>query len=1069
MLKFKYYKFLIGFAILTTPLLSLFWVNNSNLNTKNLDNSLVNSSVAKNVNITPKPLNDPNLDLNISSLRLDSGRVSNDEVVDQNGNYILTASNRNNTKAKVAKLNYQLQYLYDWEYSQTSYKTRQVVADINDIGYYYALLVNENVTISSSSSSSGSQSIANAITFDIQNPALVVQLYDTGSKFETKNIYKLGLPNFGINDKSKYGTTVANGVSVTESGFANNIWDHVYVQEAIQETDENSKLSFIRNTSVSNNTSRESERTDTNIYVNDSSKSVIYKLLGSDGKKDSTTSTSSSSDNQYYILKQLYLGNANNMVYLKDDTTNKKMILLFGGNSYQNFWFYNFEVSTRNSGSNQHIIPLFYANYDFDPFNAKYKNETLYVTEPTVDVSKVLKKFFYLPFMTKNRISNLAWFVGGAKTLTLVDQKNTSSNSYVFLAMMQPNISDFDKSLLTANAGDANKKGTFGTPEQVSVWNESNKETTGSSVPTTNLPNARNVNPQLSNLDQSYNNTDVLVGSSSNNISYELFSPTQPWSSNSSNFRYPFTAIQSETILPVMTSEIAAMISVKPTDSFSSFPEEKIYLNTFNDLPTNSNSSLPDKFSLFNCAHSSNIGYRRFDFGKELISNPNNWNKDLVVDKNSSSTNQVFDVGIDPVGMSRILLNKNPEKSDKFINDGWANTASQKIISFSPQLTTKNIETTYGTYKQVAAVLVLRDAIYSFTYDFVQPEKGMRMVPVANFENKVKRSIILNSSSDAQKFINFLSISYLDNVWIVTFQDPNNSNHACYRISYAPVPNAWTIMLDNVLTKNSSKISKLFVLLQNNFLVLNDQKNIQIINTISDGDFIDFNSDSSISANAKIWGTIEPVSQEYLSNNNLLSKTSYEISTSIDLLNQLVKYSGGWSVDPMTNEPTEKPIIFNINSTSSSVSFDVALKFINGKYYSSASFDNSKYPNIVQNSLLNIPSFTYDGFATLAPWVIPAIAGGVVFLVVVLILVGIFVILSLHKNKKVMQKGFASSNKKIDTLTTAVGSVYKKILTQTKNNKSPQMLKSAKKSEKMKPNVKTPNKPISGSAPKKPA
>ncbi|WP_036449091.1 hypothetical protein, partial [Mycoplasmoides pirum] len=44
-----------------------------------------------------------------------------------------------------------------------------------------------------------------------------------------------------------------------------------------------------------------------------------------------------------------------------------------------------------------------------------------------------------------------------------------------------------------------------------------------------------------------------------------------------------------------------------------------------------------------------------------------------------------------------------------------------------------------------------------------------------------------------------------------------------------------------------------------------------------------------------------------------------------------------------------------------------------------------------------------------------------------------------------MQKGFASSNKKIDTLTTAVGSVYKKILTQTKNNKSPQMLKAAAK------------------------
>ncbi|WP_027123953.1 hypothetical protein [Mycoplasmoides pirum] len=1077
MFKFKYYKFFIGAIVLTASFLGLVLVSNSN--TKKIDNNslTLNTNTVK-TNVVPKPLNDSSLDIKITSSRIDSGRVGIDEVTDRDGNYILTATSNNNQKAKVVKINYQMQYLYEWEYKQdTNYQTRQIVADTDDNGYFYALLVHNATKIGIQDQSN---TTANNIKFTIEHPALVVQLYDTGSSFDQRNVYNLGLPNFGINNKNSIASHLADTTNtITDSQAADNIWDHIYVQEAIQETDDNSKLSFIRNTTTSNSTASDTTTTVNNVYINDNSKSVIYKLLGNSGKKDSNSAVDTS-NHDYYILKQLYLNNANNMVFLKDKSTNKKMILLFGGNAYQSFWFYNFEVKTSGK-STLYVTPLLYANYDFDPFNSKYQEENLYITEPNTNTSNVMKKYFYLPFMKKNKISNLAWFVGGAKTLTISNQETNESNSYVFLAMMQPNVSDFNSSLVdnTQNSQSTDmetiKKGTFGTPEEVSSWNEQNISQTGANEPTTHLPVSQNDNLQVTSTSK-YNNKDVLVSSTSNNLSYELFKPIFTWSSKSSNFKYPFSAIQSQTILPIMTSEIAASICVEPKNSLNEFPEEKIYLNTFFNLQTSSTTEFSNKFSLFNCVktNSSTNNFKRFDFASELISTPNNWNTDIKVNTTINSEPVAYPVGIDPVGMSRILLNKNPQTNNQnFINDGWNNTASQKIIAFSPQLTSSYVKTDFGTFNQIGAVLVLRDAIYTFTYNFVQPAVGIRMVPVADFQNKVKNSIELFSSTDLQKFTNFLSISYLNNVWVVTYQDLNNSKHLCYYISYSPESHSWSLSLNSVLSEKASKdskISKLFVSMKDNFLIIKENKSIEIANTISSKDSIILNDNPSIQANVEIWGTIKPVDQEYLSNNNLLSKTPSEIISDSDLLNQLVDYSGGWSV--VNSTPSEKPLIFNVKSTSSSIIFDVALKFINGKYYSSASFDQTQYPNIIQNSLLNIPSFSYDGFATLAPWVIPAIVCGVVFLVILLILVGCFVIIALHKNKKMMQKGFASSNKKIDTLTTAVGSVYKKILTQTKNNKSPQMLKAAAKKSNVQnnsaPKSPIPPKPAANPAPKKP-
>ncbi|WP_027124273.1 hypothetical protein [Mycoplasmoides pirum] len=1075
MYKSKHSKFFIFISILGISLTSIVLANalnsnniSSNKNEINSNNSIINkdANLIKN-KVNPQPLSNID-DLKITSYGVETGKISTDEIVDNDGNYILTASNQSGNKAKIVKLNFQMQYLYDWTYNTNGYKTRQIVADTDDIGYFYALLVNENLTISTNN---------NNKVFDITNPTLVVQLYDTGSSFEQRNVYNLGLPNFSINNKNGITSHLANpSNTITDSEAADNIWDHVYVQEAIQENDDNSRLSFIRSTKTSNSTAKNTS-SETNVYINDDSKSVIYKLLGSEGKKNSNSDNNI--DQSYYMLKQLYLNNANNMVYLKDNATNTKMILLFGGNAYQSFWFYDFKIDVKGKNT-WYVTPLLYSNYDFDPYASKYQDEVEYYGVSERVNSSVLKKYFYLPFMTKNKISNLAWFVGGAKTINIVDEENkNNSSSYVFLALMQPNVTDFNSSLFNNNnstiVDETIKKGTFATSTEVSSWNRLNKDTTGQAEPAANRPEPKNTNPQKTGTN--YDNKEVLVSSSSINASFaelgQVSGSRGSWSTISTNFYYPFSAIQSQMILPIMSSEIAELVCVEPQNYKSDFPQEKIYLNTFSNLPTteNTSSNSLNKFSLFNCIKNRNDNFQIFSFAREMISNPRDWTEDIKdVQAPSDAPDQIIDVGYDSVGLSRILLNKNPKTSSNFFNDGWANTASQKIIGFSPQLSDKKIKTNFGTYNQINAVLIFRGFVYSFTYDYIQPALGSRIVPYANLSNKIRNSIILTDSSSLNKFTNLLSISYFGNNWVLTYQDKNSNKHLCYKITYLPDLDTWDFSLDSILSSSGSyKINKLFVFFQNNFIFLSNDNNseIQIVNTNTNS----INNLNSNSINSNIWGVIKSVDKQYLTDNNLFDKRPSEIINNSDLLKQFIDYSGGWSVvDKQTNTPTEEPIIFNIKSTSSSIEFDVALKFINGRYYSSAIFNSSEYPNIIYSNSLNIPTFSYDGFASLAPWVIPTIISGIVFVVILFSVIGVLVSLSLHKNKKMLQKGFASSNKKIDTLTTAVGSVYKKILVQTKNNKSPQMLRAAAKPG-VKNNVplKSPvaPKPIANPAPKK--
>ncbi|WP_027123762.1 hypothetical protein [Mycoplasmoides pirum] len=983
MKKNKHYKFWLISFLLSIVLFFIVIFNIDSISeifkNKNLDISFQNqtNNFSKNTNIVPKDLIEIK-DLKITSQNIQQGKLSAEEAT-FGDNYILAATNDNNTKAKVVKLNYQMKYLYEWEFETINYHTRQIIADKDDIGYFYVLLVNNNLTISGSNINS-----ANTSSFLVQNPAIVIQLFDNGSSFEKRNTYSLNLPDFKVNDKTKHSSII------TSNEAANNIWDHIYVQEAIQSSDENSKLSFIRNTNLNNS----SANSNNDIYINDNSKSVIYKLLSSEGKKNSNSENST--EQSYYILKQLYLNNANNMVYLKDKTTNKKMILLFGGNSYQNFWFYDFEVTISNSYSNYYVNPLLYANYNFDPYGTKYQDEVMYKAQKDRNNSDVLKNYFYPLFMRVNKISNLAWYVGGAKTITLTNQSNNQSESYVFLAMMQPNVSDFHKDLYSTNSNkdtnsiDQIKKGTFGTPTEVSLWNETN-------INSSNRPNYisfknQNFNPQNDFFAdaQKYYNKELLVGSSSINASYQTFSSPEnkPWGSLVSNFFYSFTAIQSSTVLPVMTSDVASLICVKPQTSQNISSDEKIYLNTFLDLDKNTTKTLTN-FSLFN-SFPLNDKFYNFDFAKEMITNPYDWTQDI-----DTSSNSNYKVGYDDANMSRILLNKNPTKSTKFKSDGWENTASQKIIAFSPQLTSENVQTPYGTYKKVAATLIVRGYIYSFTYDFEVQPNGSRILPIANLTNK-------QITENDLKFTNILSISYINNIWMITFQDNVNRSGETlfYSIKYLPNNNkqSWNVVKNNILPANTGKISKIFNLANNNYLfIIKEDKNVNLINYEA-GHTTNFDI-NSLMTDPSIWGTVSLVSSKFIIDSGLANMTPTQIVNDSNLLYQLIEYTGGWSMDSTTNKPTESPLIINVQTTSTTISFDVAIKFINGNYYTSANIDSSQYSNVFKNENLNIPKFVYEGFATnLVDWHLYVILGCIFGTTAISLLI-IFLALHFHNNK----------------------------------------------------------------------
>lgn len=119
------------------------------------------------------------------------------------------------------------------------------------------------------------------------------------------------------------------------------------------------------------------------------------------------------------------------------------------------------------------------------------------------------------------------------------------------------------------------------------------------------------------------------------------------------------------------------------------------------------------------------------------------------------------------------------------------------------------------------------------------------------------------------------------------------------------------------------------------------------------------------------------------------------------------------------------------------------------------------------NSVNNSASFD-GGFGQLPLYVTPVAIAVPLVVVAIVIGLGLGIGIPMQKNKKALQQGFDISHRKVDVLTTAVGSVFKQIINRTQIGnikKTPQLLKKGTTPTATKPSAPTPTRPV---APKKP-
>lgn len=183
--------------------------------------------------------------------------------------------------------------------------------------------------------------------------------------------------------------------------------------------------------------------------------------------------------------------------------------------------------------------------------------------------------------------------------------------------------------------------------------------------------------------------------------------------------------------------------------------------------------------------------------------------------------------------------------------------------------------------------------------------------------------------------------------------------------------------------------------------------------------------------NTSIWGKVSIKDNNYLNNAGYFALTSAEIANDPKKLQNLINFIPAWpgqianvSAPTDITDLTKLPITINI-------------EYFNQKMYNNQSFNQS----------LGFPDPTLTGLSSNPPWVVPAAVGGSFGAAAIIIALGLGIGIPMSKHRKLQDKGFAQTLKKVDTLTAAVGSVYKKIATETAIiKKRPQMLKGSSNS-----------------------
>lgn len=402
-------------------------------------------------------------------------------------------------------------------------------------------------------------------------------------------------------------------------------------------------------------------------------------------------------------------------------------------------------------------------------------------------------------------------------------------------------------------------------------------------------------------------------------------------------------------------------------------------------------------------------------------------------------------------------------------NDGMQSRVYNKVVAYVPEdIGANNVALSYN-----------RD--------------GMRAIITTKDGTKATSAKLSLYKSDTR--LNSLSnISYTDQTWFLWFHDTNvskDSHDIIYFFTYDDTTNQVFFSQTNLSLGDGTEILNILPLNQDYIYVLsrkavapsvglknddyevtpllyhltdikgNYNQNLQYNNLITDSaviktDGVPAYSNSSGIQNAyqkAIWGTVGFKDIDYLTKAGFLANPASFLADDPSALQTLVSYQPGW--DGQDFKVSAKA------NADNQLQLSVSIKYFNGQYFSPQQLS-------AQSALTQ----TYGGFSALPTWVLPvAIAVPILFLAIILAL-GLGLGIPMARTRKLQDKGFTQTFKKVDTLTSAVGSVYKKIITETSTiKKKPQMLKSATKSIK-KPEVSAPKpstpKPVGTAAPTKP-
>ncbi|MDC4183590.1 hypothetical protein [Mycoplasma bradburyae] len=210
-------------------------------------------------------------------------------------------------------------------------------------------------------------------------------------------------------------------------------------------------------------------------------------------------------------------------------------------------------------------------------------------------------------------------------------------------------------------------------------------------------------------------------------------------------------------------------------------------------------------------------------------------------------------------------------------------------------------------------------------------------------------------------------------------------------------------------------------------------------------------SGSGSTYTSDFWGTIEFKPAQYLIENGFTNSVAKDFVTNESFLNSLVNFTPA-------NAGTNYRVIVDPDGdlTNQKLPIKVQIQYLDGKYYD-AKLKNKGYV-----------SFSYNNFASLPSWVLPTAIGSTLGILAIMIILGLSIGIPMRAQRKLQDKGFKTTFKKVDTLTSAVGSVYKKIISQTANvKKKPAALGAAKTPAK--PGEKPAAPKPAGAAPAKPA